>query len=110
MNTPKEKALLARQHHNPFWVCLAVFLALGADTGFRLDEQLKARREMRQMQSGLAENAARLPEARRIEATLQLLSVDLVQLARTNAAAADIVREFNIQWSPGPAAPSAPTP
>ena len=40
---------------------------------------------------------AQLPQ---IEAKLQALSFELIQVAKTNAAAAQIVREFSIQWTP----------
>jgi hypothetical protein len=43
-----------------------------------------------------------------MERRLESLSLELIQLARTNAAAKQIVREFNIQWTPGPTAPVSP--
>lgn len=110
MSTEKEKALQARLHRSPFWVCLAVFLALTVDAGLRISEQWEARRQIRVMHHGQEGSSARLAESRRIEAALQRLSVDLVQIGRTNAAAADIVSEFNIQWSGAPASPTATPP
>jgi len=35
-----------------------------------------------------------------MEARLEALSLDLLQVARTNAAAKTVVEEFNIQWNP----------
>ena len=32
-------------------------------------------------------------------------SLELLQVAKTNATAKQIVQEFNIQWTPGPTAP-----
>jgi hypothetical protein len=45
-----------------------------------------------------------LAQARQLEARLESLSLELLQVARTNAAAKQIVQDFNIQWTPGPAA------
>jgi hypothetical protein len=42
----------------------------------------------------------------RMEARLEALSLDLLQVAKTNAAAKQIVQDFNIQWTPGQAAPN----
>ena len=41
MNADKEKTVLELTRRNPFWICLAVFLALACDQGFRLAGQLQ---------------------------------------------------------------------
>jgi hypothetical protein len=56
-----------------------------------------------------AQNAGALAQARQLEARLESLSLELLQVAKTNAAAKQIVQDFNIQWNPGPAV-SVPAP
>jgi hypothetical protein len=50
-----------------------------------------------------------LKQAQQLEARLEAFSLDLLQVAKTNTAAKQIVQDFNIQWNPGPAA-SVPAP
>ena len=95
---------------NPFWICLIVLLALAADSGFRFLRSLEQRQQLRQLQLNQAANIGRmatvLAQAPQVEAKLQAVSLDLMQVARTNALAAQLVREFNIQLSPGAATAS----
>jgi hypothetical protein len=51
-----------------------------------------------------AQNVGSLAQARQLEARLEAFSLDLLQVAKTNAAAKQIVQDFNIQWNPSPAA------
>ena len=51
-----------------------------------------------------AQNAGALAQVRQLEGRLESLSLDLLQISKTNATAKQIVQEFNIQWTPGPAA------
>ena len=108
MNADKEKAALELIRRNPFWICLAVFLALACDQGFRLAGQLEQRKQLNEAQLMQAQNIGALNDAAQLENRLQLVSLELLQVARTNALARQIVQDFNIQWNPGPAAAAAP--
>jgi hypothetical protein len=111
MNAEKEKALRERAQRNPFWVCFIVFVLLAADYGYRLVNLVEQHNQLDQARIMQAQNAGGLAQARQLEARLEALSLDLLQVARTNATAKQIVQDFNIQWTPGPtAAPAAPQP
>lgn len=106
MNTEKDKAIKEAARRNPFWVCFIVFLLLAGDYGFRLYSMLQTRTQLDQARIMQARNAGALDQARQLESRLEALSLDLLQIAKTNAAAKKIVQDFNIQWNPAPAAPS----
>jgi len=109
MNADKQNTLTESSRRNPFWVCLAVFLLLACDYGFRLVNLLDQREQLNQAVLMQAQNAGALRQSQQLEKRLEALSLELLQVAKTNAAARQIVREFNIQWTPSPAAPvSAP--
>jgi len=112
MNNYKDKAVMDAAPRNPFWVCFAVFLLLAGDYGFRLYSQLDQRAQLGRARIMQEQNAGTLAQARQLEARLEALSLDLLQLAPTNAAAQKIVQDFNIQWNPQAAAsqPAAPGP
>ena len=113
MSHDKEKRTAEASRHNLFWICFTVFLLLACDYGFRLASLLAQRQQLTQTRLVQAQNAGALAQAQQLEARLEAFSLDLLQLAKTNAAARQIVQEFNIQWNPGPnAAPpaQAPTP
>jgi len=105
VNTDRDRTLMELTRRNPFWVCLLVFALLAADDGFRLANALEQRRQLGQAQLVQAQNVGRMTETLanppQIEAKLQALSLDLIQVASTNLMARQIVREFNIQWNPG---------
>ena len=103
MNADKEKALFELNNRSPFWACLAVFLALACDQGFRLAAQLDQRDQLSQARLMQQQNLGVLREAQQLEVRLQSLSLDLLSVAATNAMAKQIVQDFNIQWNPGPA-------
>jgi hypothetical protein len=86
-----------------------VFVLLGCDYGFRLVNLWDQREQLSQAVLMQAQNAGALAQARQLEARLEALSLELLQVAKTNAAAKQIVQDFNIQWTPGPAA-SVPAP
>ena len=109
MNAEREKSLLECARRNPFGVCLAVFLLLACDYGFRLFDLIEQRQQLDQAQLAQAQNLGALAQAQQLSARLESLSLDLLQLAKTNAVARQIVQDFNIQWNPGPAA-AAPMP
>jgi hypothetical protein len=109
MNTDKQKTLAESSRRNPFWVCFIVFLLLACDYGSRLANLWDQRVQLTQAHLLQTQNAGALAQAQQLEARLQALSLELLQVARTNAAARQIVQDFNIQWNPGPA-DSAPAP
>jgi hypothetical protein len=109
MNAEREKTLIEMARRSPFWVCFAVFLVLGCDNGFRLVNLLEQRKQLDQARLMQAQNVGALAQARQLEARLESLSLELLQIARTNATAKQIVQDFNIQWTPNPAA-SVPAP
>ena len=104
MNTEKDKALTEMTRHSPFWVCFAVFLVLGCDNGLRLTNLLEQRTQLDRARLMQAQNSVGLAQARQLEARLEALSLDLLQIAQTNATAKKIVQDFSIQWSPSPGA------
>jgi len=109
MNADKEKALAQLSRRNPFWVCLVVFLLLACDYGFRLANLWDQHEQLGQAALMQAQNMGALAQARQLETRLEALSLELLQVAKTNAAAKQIVQDFNIQWTPG-AAGAAPAP
>ena len=109
MNPDKQKTLTESSRRNPFWVCFLVFLLLACDYGYRLANLVDQREQLNQAVLVQAQNSGTLTQARQLEARLEALSLDLLQVAKTNATAKQIVQDFNIQWTPGPAA-SGPAP
>jgi hypothetical protein len=109
MNADKPKTSAETSQRNPFWVCFVVFLLLACDYGYRLASLWEQRTQLSQAQLMQAQNVTTLAQGRQLEMRLEALSVELLQVAKTNAAAKQIVQDFNIQWNPGPAA-SAPAP
>ena len=107
MNADKQQSILESSRRNPFWVCLLVFTLLACDYGFRLVNLLDQREQLNQAMIMQAQNVGALAQAKQLEARLESFSLDLLQVAKTNAAAKQIVQDFNIQWTPGPAT-SAP--
>jgi hypothetical protein len=105
VNQDREHSVPEAGHRNPFWVCLVVFLALTVDGGFRFSRLLEQRRQLGQMQLAQAVNLGRispaLAQAQQLETKLQAVSLDLIRVARTNTPAAQLVREFNIQFTSG---------
>jgi len=115
VNPDRERALMEVTRRSPFWVCLLVFGLLAADNAFRLADFVRVRGQLNEAERVQKQNIGRLREvltqAPQVEAKLQALSLGLIELAKTNAKAAQIVRDFNIQWNPGRESfltPSAP--
>ena len=108
MNADKQKALADMSRRSPFWVCLVVFLLLACDYGLRLANLLDQRQQLNQAWLKQVQNAGVLAQAQELERRLESLSLDLLQVAITNASAKQIVQAFNIQWTPSAAtAPAA---
>ena len=105
MNSDPSSAPLEASRHHPFWVCLLVFAALATDAGFRLTKTLDQREQLGRTKASQAailnRLSAALAQLPQFESKLQAISVDLIQLGRTNAVAAQLIREFNINWTPG---------
>ncbi|HOX56709.1 MAG TPA: hypothetical protein P5205_10665 [Candidatus Paceibacterota bacterium] len=109
MNPDKDKKLAELSRRNPFWICFIIFLLLAADYGFRFAGLISQREQLNRAALLQAQNADALAQAQEIERRLEALSLDLLQIATTNAAAKDIVQQFNMKWTPGPTA-SLPAP
>src|SRR6266496_1282204 len=107
MNADKEKTLIELSRRNPFWICLIVFTLLAADHGFGLVNRIQQRQQLEHTQLVQTQNMDALNQARQLEARLEGLSLELLQIAATNSTAKQIVQEFNIQWNPRPAAAAA---
>ncbi len=105
MKNNQESALRELAHRSPFWVCFFVFLLLAVDYGFRMANLIEQRSQLDQARLMQAQNAGALAKAQQLEARLEALSLDLLQVAKTNTTAKRIVQDFNIQWTPGPATP-----
>jgi hypothetical protein len=109
VNTDKERTLLASSRRNPFWVCLTVFLLLACDYGFRLPKLLDQRDQLNQVLLMQEQNMGVLAQARQVESRFEALWLDLLQVAKTNATAKQIIQDFNLQWNPS-AAPAVRAP
>ena len=109
MNPNKDKRLAEALGYNPFWICFTVFLLLAGDYGLRFAGLLNQRDQLNQARLIQTQNNEVLTQARQLEARLEGFSIELLQLAKTNAAASQVVREFNIQWTPGPDSPTPAT-
>jgi len=109
MNIDKQKTLTEQSRRSPFGILFIVFVLLGCDYGFRLVNLWDQRQQLNQAWLNQVQNAGALAQAQQLEKRLEALSLDLLQVAKTNAAAKQIVQDFNIQWTPGPsaAAPAA---
>lgn len=98
-------------HRNPFWVCLLVFGVLAVDGGLRFSQLMAQRGRMSEAEQNqaatISQMSQELSQLPTVESKLQALSMDLLQVATTNAAAAQIVQEFNVQWTPGATTTSA---
>src|SRR5690349_17857668 len=119
MNPSKDKSGREKKPPVLLWPCVVVFICLAADYGYRLSDQLEQRTQLTNAKLMQAQNQGALAQAQTLNARLEALSLDLIALAQTNAAARQIVQEFNIRWNPGPGAssnapaqppPTAPTP
>ena len=109
MKSDKDAPLRDPAHRSPFWICLNVFLLLAVDYGFRMSNLLGQRSQLDRARLMQAQNAGALAQARQLEARLEAFSLDLLEVAKTNAGAKRVVQDFNIHWTPGPAA-TAPVP
>jgi TolA-binding protein len=104
MNTHPLRPPESAARYSPFWACLLVFALLAADTAFRLVGSARQRKQldalMLQQQQEIGRLRPLLQQLGEVEGRLQGLSLELLQMAQTNATASQIVREFGIQWTP----------
>ena len=103
MSHDKDRKAPESPRYSPFWVCFLVFLLVGGDYALRLVSLLNQRDQLNEATLMQAQNLGALAQARQLEGRLEGFSMDLLQIAKTNATARQIVQEFNIQWTPGPA-------
>ena len=114
MKSSDERAMAETLSRNPFWPCFFVFALLATDYALRFQKLYSQRQQMVQAGMNQAQTIGRMSQAlsqqTQAEAKLQALSVDLVKLASTNnTTALQIVREFNIEWTPPQAQAAAKT-
>ncbi len=107
MNTRTDKP--AHAPHNLFWVLLVLILALCVDYGIRLNFVWQQHGQLSRASANQTQSIANLGQVPEFESKIRTLSFNLVQSAKTNSAAKQIVQEFGIQWTP-PATNSATTP
>lgn len=112
MNTRPGHTLETAARYSPFWACLLVFALVGADAAFRLVASARQRKQLDaltlQQQQEIGRLRPLLQSLNEVETRLQNLSLELLHMSQTNATAAQIVRDFGIQWTPAAgAAPAA---
>ncbi len=110
MSHEKERALSELNRRTPFWACFAVFSLLACNHGFGLVNLIQQHQQLERTRLQQAQNGNMLAQAAQLETRLQALSLELLQVASSNAIAKQIVQEFNIQWHPGPATAPATNP
>ena len=100
MTPETEKALRESSKRHPFWICSVVFLLLACYFSMGLVNLVDQRKQLTNASVLQEQNLSSLEDAKRLETRLEALSVELLQIARTNATAKQIVQDFNIQWNP----------
>ena len=90
-----------------FWILLIMFLALGTDYGFKLADLEQQHTLLTQFQTQQNQNFNKIPQMQETANKVHALLVELAQIAPTNAAAEQIVKEYGIQLKSPPSA--APT-
>ena len=114
MNSDAEQTHVSPVSRNPFWACLAVFLVLAVANVLRLTELSQQCGQLNELRLNQVREVTQLgpvwAQQSQLEAKLQAYSMDLLQLATTNAASRQIVQEFKIQWLPGSTVASASIP
>jgi len=110
MSAEVKRALVESNRRNAFWPCLGVFLLLACEHGIGLKNLWAQHQQLQQTRALQDQNLQTLYQARELSAKVQDLSLDLLAVANTNAAARQIVQDFGIKWNPGPAAAPAAAP
>lgn len=111
MNTFPARTPETVTRYSPFWACLLVFALVGADAAFRLVASARQRKQldalMLQQQQEIGRLRPLLQSLNEVETRLQNLSLELLHMSQTNTTAAQIVRDFGIQWTPAAGATPA---
>ena len=111
MNNRPEKSATGRHEFRDapgphlFWILLILFLALGTDYGFRLADLRQQHTFLTQFQTQQKQNFDKIPQMQETARKVYALSVELVQIAPTNAVVEQIVMESGIPYTPPPPAP-----
>ena len=87
-----------------FWILLIMFLALGADYGFKLADLEQQHTLLGQFQTQQNQNFNKIPQMQETANKVHALLVELAQIAPTNGAAEQIVKEYGIQLKSPPSA------
>jgi hypothetical protein len=106
----QDKTLTELARRNPFWICSIVFLLLAVNYGLTFSNLLRQRQQLASAQSMQNQNTRALEQSRQLETRLEGLSLELLQIGKTNSNAKQIIQEFNIQWTPAAARPAAAPP
>lgn len=113
MSAERDKARGDAMRRSPFWACAVVFTVIAVDSALRLASFIGQRRQLTEARASQEETIGQmsqvLAQSPEVEARLRPFTLELLQMARTNAAARQIVQEFNIQWTPGSDAAPQPT-
>ena len=116
MNNSPEKSATGRHEFREapkphlFWILLVLFLALGTDYGFRLADLKQQHTLLTQLQTQQKQNLDKIPQMKDMAQKVYALSLELAQIAPTNAAAEQIVKEAKIPYTPPPSADTPPAP
>ncbi len=109
MNNRPEKSGTGRHEfraaHGPhlFWILLILFLALGTDYAFRLVDLRQQHALLTQFQTQQKQSFAKIAQMKETARKVYALSVELAQIAPTNAVVEQIVMESGIPYTPRPA-------
>ena len=85
-----------------FWTLLILFLALGTDYAFRLVDIRQQHSLLTQFQKQQSQNFDKIAQMQETARKVYELSVELVQIAPTNAVVEQIVMESGIPYTPPP--------
>ena len=88
-----------------FWILLILFLALGTDYAFRLADLRQQHTLLTQFQTQQKQNFDKIAQMQETARKVYALSVELAQIAPTNAVVEQIVMESGIPYTPPPTAP-----
>lgn len=114
MNNRPEKPATGRHEFRDapgphlFWILLILFLALGTDYGFRLADIRQQHTLLTQLQTQQKQNLDKIGQMQETAKKVYALSVELAQIAPTNAAAEQIVKELGIPYTPPPSTVTPP--
>jgi len=104
LSSTPTKLAIGTPEQNFFWVVLVLLIVFGLDAAFRLSDLWEQRNQLDRARLAQAQNLGSLVDGQQAQARLQMLSLDLLQMATTNETAKKIVQEFNIKFSPTPVA------